>query len=90
MNFIYTTGGVNEQLVEHTRLFGIILSQNMSVIKQCDSAASQGLKRVFLQLNSFHSSNTCAMISFYKTYVRPILEYSTPAWSPYMLGDIDQ
>ena len=30
------------------------------------------------------------MISLYKTYVRPILEYCTPAWSPYLLRDIYQ
>ena len=62
----------------------------MPVSKQCDSVASQSLKRVFLLLNSFHSSNTSTMISLYKTYVRLILEYFTPACSPYLLRDIDQ
>ena len=90
LDFVYTIGGVNLQLVEHARLLGIILSQNMSVTNQCDNVASQGLKRVFLLLNSFCSSNTSTMISLYKTYVRPILEYCTPAWSPYLLQDIDQ
>ena len=62
----------------------------MSVTNQCDNVASQGLKRVFLLLNSFRSSNTSTMISLCKTYVRPILEYCTPPWSPYLLRDIDQ
>ena len=30
------------------------------------------------------------MISLYKIYVRPILEYCTSAWAPYLLRDIDQ
>ena len=71
LDFVYTIGGVNLQLVEHARLLGIILNQNMSVTNQCDNVASQGLKRVFLLLNSFRSSNTSTMISLYKTYVRP-------------------
>ena len=85
---LYYIGGVNVQLVEHTRLLGIILSQKKSV--QCDSVASQGLKRVFLLSNSFHSSNISTIISLYTTYVRPILEYCTPAWLLYLLRDIDQ
>ena len=65
LDFVYTIGGVNLQLVKHARLLGIILSQNMSVTNQCDNVASQGLKRVFLLLNSFRSSNTSTMISLY-------------------------
>ena len=30
------------------------------------------------------------MISLYKTYISPILEYCTPVWSPFLLRDIDQ
>ena len=67
LDFIYTISDVNLQLVEHARLLGIILSQNISVTNQCDNIASQGLKRVFLPLNSFHSSNVSTMISLYKT-----------------------
>ena len=74
LDFVYTIGGVNLQLVEHARLLGNILSQNMSVTNQCDNVASQGPKRVFLLLNSFHSSNTSTMISLCKTYIR-ILYY---------------
>ena len=90
LDIVYTIGGVNVQLVEHTRLLDIILSKNMSVTKLCDNVAFQGLKHVFLLLNSFHSSNTSTTISLYNTYVRPILEYCTPAWSLYLLRDINQ
>ena len=62
LDFVYTIGSVNLQLVEHARLLGIILSRNMSVTNQCDNVASQGLKRVFLLLNSFHSSNTIHLL----------------------------
>ena len=67
LDFVYTIGGVNLQLAEHARLLSIIPSQNMSVTNQCDNVASQNLKRVFLLLNSFHSSNTSNKISLYKS-----------------------
>ena len=44
LDFVNTLGGVNLQLVEHARLLGIILSQNMSVTNRSDNVASQGLK----------------------------------------------
>ena len=30
------------------------------------------------------------MVRAYKVYVRPILEYCSPVWSPYLLHEVDE
>ncbi len=88
--FVYSIGGISLQQVNHARVLGVTLCQNLSFSKHCDSVASEGQKRTFLLLNSFRSSNLAVMTSLFKIYVRPLLEYCTPAWSPHLLKDIDQ
>ncbi len=86
----YNIGGTQLQRVTQARVLGVTLCENLSNSIHCDNISSLGYRRAFLLLNSFHSSNLCTMISLYKTYVRPLLEYCTPAWSPHLLKDIDQ
>ena len=38
---------------------------------------------------SFKFISKVSLPVLYKLYVRPALEYCTPAWSPYLLKDID-
>ena len=40
--------------------------------------------------NSFRSRNTNLWKKLYITYVRPLLEYSIQAWSPYLQKDINE
>ena len=40
--------------------------------------------------NTFRSRNTNLWKKLYITYVRPLLEYSIQAWSPYLQKDIDE
>ena len=37
---------------------------------------------------SFENRNPVFLISLFNTYVRPILDYSSPIWSPHLLMDI--
>jgi hypothetical protein len=88
--FVYSISDVALQQVDHVRVLGVTLSQDLSITNHCDSIASLGHRRAFLLLNSFRSSNLATMTSLFTTYVRPLLEYCTPAWSPHLLKDIDQ
>ena len=47
-------------------------------------------QRTGLIFRGFISRNNGLLMRAYMTYVRPILEYSTCVWSPYMLKDIRQ
>ena len=39
------------------------------------------------QISTFHFRDRNIFVKLYKTYVRPHLEFSVPAWSPWTLGD---
>ena len=39
---------------------------------------------------TFVTNSKHALITSYKTYVRPLLEYCTIIWSPFLLADIDK
>ena len=38
----------------------------------------------------FHTKNKKALVTAYKSYVRPLLEYCTEIWSPYKVTEIDR
>lgn len=45
--------------------------------------------RCYLIRKCFLSRDTETLVKAFKTYVRPLLEYNSPIWSPYLLNDID-
>jgi hypothetical protein len=47
-------------------------------------------QRIYLLFKCFVSRDIDLLTIAYKSYVLPILEYCSPIWSPYKLGDIDQ
>ena len=53
------------------------------IVKRATTMASWVL-RVFRTRNSEH------LLTLYKTYVRSHLEYCSPAWSPYLVGEISR
>jgi hypothetical protein len=44
--------------------------------------------RVCLIYKCFVSQNRSSLVKAYTTYVRPLVEYSTQVWSPYLIKDI--
>ena len=51
---------------------------------------SRAFQMVNLIFRSFVSRNIQILVRAFTTYVRPILEYCTPIWSPYLLKDINK
>ena len=51
---------------------------------------SSAFQMVHLIFRSFVSRNIQILVRAFTTYVRPILEYCTPIWSPYLLKDINK
>ena len=51
---------------------------------------SKAYQRVNLIFRSFYSRDPKILKLAYNTYVRPILEYCTPVWSPFLIKDIDR
>ena len=67
---------------------GIILSSNLSCSPHCQSVVKKAFRVSNLILKCFHSKSFDLMIKAFLVYVRPILEYATVAWNPWLIKDI--
>ena len=47
-------------------------------------------RKANLILRCFESRNISSLTAAFKTYVRPVLEYCSVVWNPFLIKDIDQ
>ena len=69
---------------------GVQLAEDLSWEAQISEAVKQGRKFTGWILRSFFSRNPEVIISLFRTYVIPRLEYASILWSPYKLAEINQ
>jgi hypothetical protein len=74
--------------VSGTRDIGVFVDQHLKFSEHCQRLASKANSLIFRIFRSFASRDPTFMFSIYTTYVRPILEHNSPAWSPYLKEDI--
>ena len=68
--------------------FGILISSDLKWYQHVCSISAKASTRSFQILHCFNSHNVWILLKAYFTYVRPILEYNTVVWSPYLKKDI--
>ena len=66
---------------------GIIVSSNLKWHKHICNISSKASIHCYQLLHCF-SSNVWILLKTYITYIRPLLEYNTVLWSPYLKNDI--
>ena len=49
---------------------------------------TKAYQRIAVIFRGFYTRNVTFLIRAYKTYIRPILEYCTQIWNPYLIGEI--
>jgi hypothetical protein len=85
----YTMNGQKLATTESERDIGVVISSDLKQADQCRKAA-QTAGAVLGQIHrAFHYRDRHTYINLYKQYVRPHLEFSSPAWSPWNRGDIN-
>jgi hypothetical protein len=68
---------------------GVIISDDLKQADQCRKAA-QTAGAVLGQIHrAFHYRDRHTYLGLYKQYVRPHLEFASPAWSPWNMGNIN-
>ena len=86
----YILSGETVPNKEEIRDLGIIISKDMKMFKHCTSIT----RKAFFRLKQFRIAFTCTERNFqlymYKCYIRPLLEYNSQVWFPYLLSDIDR
>ena len=67
---------------------GVHLSSDLKPHVHCSYVAAKAFGRCSVLLKGFISNDPHLLVLAYKIYVRPILEYNSPIWSPWLISDI--
>ena len=83
----YTMLGKTLKTTEEEKDVGVRMQKSLKPSAQC-AAAARTAQTVLSQIGrSFHYRDRHVFVRLYKNYVRPHLEFSTPAWSPWTEED---
>jgi hypothetical protein len=85
----YFMRGVKLGTTEEERDIGVTVSSNLKPAAQCSKAAGRATAVLGQLRRNFHYRDRFTFLRLYKQYVRPHLEFSAPAWSPWLQGDKD-
>ena len=74
---------------ESEKDIGVFTHKSLKPSLQCKEAARRANGVLSQILRSFHYRDKKTFVQLYTTYVRPHLEFSTPAWNPWLQKNID-
>jgi ribonuclease P/MRP protein subunit RPP40 len=77
------------EITSCARDLGVFISDSLKSSEHCTIIAKQAYKVANMIFRCFQTNDLTALLTAYKTYVRPTIEYCSQAWSPHLLGDID-
>ncbi len=81
--------GEELQVVEEEKDIGILIHKSLKPSKNCERAAAVAGTVLRQVTKNFHYRDKHVFKKLYCQYVRPHLEFSTPAWSPWLEADIE-
>jgi hypothetical protein len=73
--------------VEEEIDLGMYITSDLKSSKQCQIAYNKAIKILAVINRTVTYKNRSVLLSLYKSLVRPLLEYATPAWSPHYTKD---
>jgi hypothetical protein len=83
----YFMRGTKVSTTDEERDVGVLISSNLKPSAQCTKAAGTAMSVLNQLRRNFHYRDRHTFLRLYKQYVRPHLEFSSPAWSPWLVGD---
>jgi len=63
---------------------GVTMDKNLKFSAHVSTICCQANSRANLILKCFYSKDTSSLLSAFKTYVRPIVEYNGVVWNPFL------
>ena len=85
----YTMNGVVLNVTHEERDLGVWVDSTLKPGLQCEVAAKNANQVLGLIAKSFHYRTKSTLVPLYKSLVRPKLEFSVAAWSPWLEKDIE-
>ena len=85
---IYSNGNFAIPFVETFKDLGIYVDSDLNFSGHMTKTIGRANRTSRVIWNSFYQQNTDFRVQMFKTFVRPILEFATSVWSPFMKGNI--
>ncbi len=83
----YTMDGQVLEVTSEERDIGVTMAKNMKPSIQCANAARTAQTVLSQVTRAFHYRDRNIFVRLYMQYVRPHLEFASPAWSPWSESD---
>ena len=87
-NNSYSLGGVLLNRGFDICDLGVHITSDFKPSLHCSSIAAKAFQRCSLLLKDLQTLNISTLCRVFISYVRPILEYNTPVWNPWLIQDI--
>lgn len=84
----YVLGNQRLSVVNEERDLGVLVEKSLKSSKQCAKAAAAANAVLGMIKRTFLCKDKDLLLQLYKSLVRPKLEYSVQAWSPYLKKDV--
>ena len=89
-DYNYTLGGTCLKAVNDIRDLGITISKDMKPKKHIEKICSKANSRIGLIRRCFADRSEETVTTLYQSIVRPLLEYGSVVWNPWLKGDINR
>lgn len=86
----YSIGGHVLLQTNETRDLGVIIDNKLKFNSYVSTVVHKAHMRANVILRTFVTRDPDVLVQAFITYVRPILEYCTPVWSPYTVCNINK
>jgi len=77
-------------VVNSVKYLGVIIDSHLTSTHHIDQIVARSFTRANLIHKCFVSRDTASLTRAFIVYVRPLLEYASPVWSPHHVGKIIQ
>ena len=88
--FDYILHGIKLQTTKNTKYLGLNISDDLSWSKHINQTTAKGNNTLKFIKRNIQTNNSKIKETAYKTYVRPLLEYSSSVWDPWQNKYIKQ
>jgi ribonucleases P/MRP protein subunit RPP40 len=83
----YTMNGQKLLISEEEKDVGVYVNTSLKPGNQCKKAATKATQVLKQIMRNFHYRDKTTFVKLYQQYVRPHLEFASPAWAPWQAGD---
>ena len=86
----YTMNNQNLQVCDLEKDIGVTINRNLKPNDHCARVTGTALGIFYQLIRSFHYRDKKVFRNLFTTYVRPHLEFASPAWAPWQCKDIEK